>query len=100
MYNNGPDYDQKENFEILNIYYWKLMPKVDKRPEKKVPFFLRYPIGSIFRHLKATKLYETFWGGRSYLKHDCWTKKNDQMSILKGSRAVALILAFIAISKA
>ena len=67
MYNNGPDYDQKENFEILNIYYWKLMPKVDKRPEKKVPFFLRYPIGSIFRHLKATKLYETFSGGRSYL---------------------------------
>ena len=75
IYNNGPDYDQKENFKILDIYYGKWRPKVEKRPEKMAPFFLRYLIGSFFMHLKATKLYETFWGSRSYLKPDCWTKK-------------------------
>ena len=37
--NIDPDHMQKQNFRIFDYLYGKWRPKVEKMPEKKVPFF-------------------------------------------------------------
>ena len=48
----------------------------------------------------TTKISETFLGGRTHQNPAFQQKKIDQKITYEGPRAVALILAFIAISKA
>ena len=73
---------------------------MEKRPEKWGDHFRSNPSTSIFGHLGSMEMYETLLGGSPYPNHARQPKKLDQRSIYKGLRALALILAFIAISKA
>ena len=73
---------------------------MEKKLEKWGVHFFSIPSFSILGHLKAMEMYETLWEGRSYQNPACQPKKIDQKSIYRGHRALALILAFIVISKA
>ena len=73
---------------------------MEKRTEKWAAHFRSNPSTSLFGPLMTTKISETVLGGRTHQNPAFQQKKIDQKFTYKGPRAVALILAFIAISKA
>ena len=93
------DHMQKENFWNFVIYYGKLRPKGQKKPEKSgdpVPVYSAHPSKSCHGHPKWMKLFVVVVP----TKNSITSQKMDQKSIYKGPGAVALILAFFASSKA